>query len=99
MARSTFDKPSEKIEREIAQLELALEDLLIAVTEQSTEPAEDEGDDLPAAVAGAAEVKPRRRPRVSDETPRERRELDPGTCCPDCGGDRLSALARPLAGL
>jgi hypothetical protein len=26
-------------------------------------------------------------PRVSDVTPRERRELDPGTCCPDCGGD------------
>ena len=23
--------------------------------------------------------------RVSDTTPRERRELDPGTCCPDCG--------------
>lgn len=29
----------------------------------------------------------RRRPRVSDATLRERRELDPGTCCPDCGGD------------
>jgi transposase len=29
----------------------------------------------------------RRRPRVSDGTLRERRELDPGTCCPDCGGD------------
>jgi len=24
---------------------------------------------------------------VSDTTLRERRELDPGTCCPDCGGD------------
>jgi transposase len=24
---------------------------------------------------------------VSESTPRERRELDPGTCCPDCGGD------------
>ena len=29
----------------------------------------------------------RRRPRVSDATLRERRELDPGACCPDCGGD------------
>jgi transposase len=29
----------------------------------------------------------RRRPRVSYTTPRERRELDPGACCPDCGGD------------
>ena len=24
---------------------------------------------------------------VSDSTPRERQELDPGSCCPDCGGD------------
>jgi len=24
---------------------------------------------------------------VSATTPRERRELDPGSCCPDCGGD------------
>ena len=29
----------------------------------------------------------RRRPRVSQDTPRERRELDPGDTCPDCGGD------------
>jgi transposase len=29
----------------------------------------------------------RRRPRVSENAVRERRELDPGTCCPDCGGD------------
>ncbi|WP_110506234.1 IS66 family transposase, partial [Salipiger marinus] len=35
----------------------------------------------------SSEKAPRRRPRVSDKTPRERRELDPGSCCPDCGGD------------
>lgn len=29
----------------------------------------------------------RRRPKVSKDTPRERRELDPGDNCPDCGGD------------
>nr|WP_244598842.1 IS66 family transposase zinc-finger binding domain-containing protein [Rhizobium tubonense] len=29
----------------------------------------------------------RRRPRVSDNAVRERRELDPGSCCPDCGGE------------
>lgn len=87
LQKQAFGKSSEKIEREIAQLELALEDLLIAVAEQSTEPAGDEDADLPAAVAGTTEVKPRRRPRVSDETARERRELDPGTCCPECGGD------------
>lgn len=85
LQKQAFGKSSEKIEREIAQLELALEDLLVAAAEQRDGPVE---DDEPAAVdAPAAEAKSRRRPRVSDATPRERRELDPGSCCPDCGGD------------
>ncbi len=88
MQKQAFGKSSEKIEREIAQLELALEDLLIAAAEQRSDPADEENAEPPAADAGTPEVKsPRRRPRVSDQTPRERRELDPGTCCPDCGGD------------
>ena len=85
LQKQAFGKSSEKIEREITQLELALEDLLVAAAEQRDGHVE---DDEPAAVnAPAAEAKPRRRPRVSDATPRERRELDPGSCCPDCGGD------------
>lgn len=85
LQKQAFGKSSEKIEREIAQLELALEDLLVAAAEQrdgSVEEDEPAGTDAPAA-----EAKPRRRPRVSEATPRERRELDPGSCCPDCGGD------------
>ena len=85
LQKQAFGKSSEKIEREIAQLELALEDLLVAAAEQHDGPTEDEE---PAATdAPVAEAKPRRRPRVSEATPRERRELDPGSCCPDCGGD------------
>jgi transposase len=85
LQKQAFGKSSEKIEREIAQLELALEDLLVAVAEQRDGPTEEEE---PAATdTPIAEAKPRRRPRVSDATPRERRVLDPGTCCPDCGGD------------
>ena len=41
----------------------------------------------PSASEEMPERKPRRRPRVSDAAPRERRELDPGACCPDCGGE------------
>ena len=67
------------------QLELALEDLLVAVAEEDEAPI-DEGQDEPATEEPSAPVL-RRRPRVTDATPRERRELDPGTCCPDCGGD------------
>tara|TARA_R100000789_G_scaffold54174_1_gene53134 strand:+ start:14103 stop:15305 length:1203 start_codon:yes stop_codon:yes gene_type:complete len=85
LQKQAFGKSSEKIEREIAQLELALEDLLVAVAEQRDRPTEEE--DPAATDTPIAEVKPRRRPRVSDATPRERRVLDPGTCCPDCGGN------------
>jgi len=85
LQKLAFGKSSEKIEREIEQLELALEDLLIAVAEEDDAPI-DEGQDEPSPEAADAPAL-RRRPRVSDTTRRERRELDPGTCCPDCGGD------------
>lgn len=88
LKKQVFGQSSEKIEREIEQLELALEDLLIASAESETavpdgalEVAAFEADE------DVADRPSRRRPRVSDSTPRERRELDPGTCCPDCGGD------------
>ena len=85
LQKLAFGKSSEKIEREIEQLELALEDLLLAVAEGDEAPI-DEGQDEPAPDEGSAPAL-RRRPRVSDVTPRERRALDPGSCCPDCGGD------------
>ena len=85
LKRQAFGKASEKVEREIEQLELALEGLLIAKVEAGSTPANDE-DDVPAPPAAAPQRAPRRRPRVSANTPRERRELDPGTACPDCGG-------------
>ena len=71
--------------RAVEQLELALEDLLIAVAKEDDAPI-DEGQNEPAADEPSAPAL-RRRPRVSDATPRERRELDPGACCPNCGGD------------
>jgi transposase len=85
LQKLAFGKSSEKIEREIEQLELALEDLLVAVAEDDDADI-DEGLDEPSPEEPSAPAL-RRRPRVSDGTLRERRELDPGTCCPDCGGD------------
>ena len=90
LKKQVFGQSSEKIEREIEQLELALEDLLIAATESETALMDDDQDKgaLETAAAGEVADRPsRRRPRVSDSTPRERQELDPGSCCPDCGGD------------
>lgn len=85
LQKLAFGKSSEKVEREIEQLELALEDLLVAVAEKDDAPI-DEGLDEPVPEEASATVL-RRRPRVSDATPRERRELNPGACCPGCGGD------------
>lgn len=87
LKKQVFGKSSEKVTREIEQLELALEDLLIAAAEVSAVP--DESADENAAPDSASDAparKPRRRPRVSADTPRERRALDPGSACPDCGG-------------
>ena len=89
LKKKVFGKASEKIEREIEQLELALEDLLIAAAESRSDPMDEDKAEPAVAPApeGTTERKPRRRPRVSEATPRERRELDPGACCPDCGGE------------
>lgn len=88
LKKQVFGQSSEKIEREIEQLELALEDLLIASAEsETTVPNDDQEEAALEAAKDTADRPPRRRPRVSDSTPRERQELDPGSCCPDCGGD------------
>jgi transposase len=86
LKKQAFGQSSEKIEREIEQLQLALEDLMIAAAETDAAPV-NETDMLTQPPLITAEGGMRRRPRVSANAVRERRELDPGTCCPDCGGD------------
>jgi transposase len=88
LKKQVFGKSSEKIEREIEQLELALEDLLIAAAESNTAPIDEPDEEASVvALADTSEKIMRRRPRVSDKAVRERRELDPGSCCPECGGE------------
>lgn len=92
LKKQKFGASSEKIEREIEQLELALEDLQVAKAEAAEPPADDEDNadtDDQATEDPAPENAPekrRRRPKISKDAPRERRELDPGDTCPDCGG-------------
>jgi len=86
LQRQRFGASSEKIEREIAQLELALEALEVAISSAEDPIPEDDGGDA-GAEPPAAEAPPRRRrPKVAATTPRERIVLDPGDACPDCGG-------------
>ena len=88
LQKQKFGPSSEKIEREIEQLELALEDLQVALAEaEDTPPDDEDAPDTEDQVSATAEPRQRRRPKVSKDTPRERRELDPGDSCPDCGGD------------
>lgn len=88
LRKQAFGQSSEKIEREIEQLQLALEDLMIAAAETDATPiSEADVTALAQPAVTSGEGTMRRRPRVSANAVRERRELDPGTCCPDCGGD------------
>ena len=86
LRRQKHGASSEKIEREIEQLELVLEGVQIAAAEASDAPV-DESADGADAPAGADQLKkPRRRPRVLDTTPRQLVMFDPGEDCPACGG-------------
>lgn len=87
LQKHAFGASSEKIEREIEQLELALEDLQVAIAEAGDTALDEKGEVEASETDDADQPKPRRRPRVADGTPRERRELDPGDTCPDCGGE------------
>ncbi len=85
LQRPRFGASSEKIEREIDQLELALETPEVAISSARDPIPEDVGET--GAEPPAADVQPRRRrPKVAASTPRERIVLDPGDACPDCGG-------------
>lgn len=90
-----FGARSEEVEHEIEQLQLALEDLGIARAERNAAP-RDESDEPASDRTPAAEPRPRRRPCVSEATPRERRALDPIESCPECGGDLRIALEARL---
>src|SRR5665213_3305805 len=86
LQRQKFGPSSEKIEREIEQLQLALEDLEVAMVVAGAPITSDDTDIEPEADLERPPQRRRGKPRVADHTPRERIVLDPGDRCPDCGG-------------
>jgi transposase len=90
LKRQKHGSSSEKIEREIAQLELALESLEMAGAAADPAPESDgpADDETAEKTATDQRLPPRRRgkPRISADAPRESIVLDPGERCPDCGG-------------
>lgn len=86
LKRQKFGPSSEKIEREIDQLQLALEDLEVAMA--TAEATATSAEPTARADAPGERALPRRRgkPRIGAMAVRERIVLDPGQRCPDCGG-------------
>jgi hypothetical protein len=81
LRRMQFGRRSEKVQRQIEQLELRLEDL-----EAKQAAAAAQAQNQPAAVAVLPASKPTRRP-LPDHLPRETRKHEPvEKVCPDCGG-------------
>jgi transposase len=79
LRRMQFGRRSEKIQRQIEQLELRLEEL-----EENQAGSEAKHEATPAKAATAA--KPSRRP-LPEHLPRETHKHEPAeTACPDCGG-------------
>jgi transposase len=84
LKRMSFGASSERIEREIEQLELRLEEIETTVAGASMAEAP-EPDPAPAA---SPEKKPRR--KLPEHLPRREERHEPATCaCPRCGSERL----------
>ena len=82
LRRMTFGRSSEKLNRDIEQLELALEDLEAEV------PAEREAEAPGSAGTVADEGAPRPRRQLPEHLPRSEVRHDPADACPECGGDQ-----------
>jgi DNA repair exonuclease SbcCD ATPase subunit len=93
LKKQKFGASSEKITREIEQLELALEGL--DIERAAADPNPEEPDDEPASASTERpSLRRRGKPRLTGDVIRERIVLDPGNCCPDCGGARCGWSAR-----
>jgi transposase len=91
LRRMSFGQSSERIEREIEQLELKLEE--IEATAAGAGMAEASEPD--PAPAGSPEKKPRR--KLPDHLPRREERHEPATCaCPRCGSERLRKVGEDV---
>jgi transposase len=86
LKRQKYGRSSEKIEREIAQLELALEDLGVTVAADAAPDTDEAADAEPVSPANARAQAKSARAKLTGTLERERIVLDPGSSCPDCGG-------------
>ena len=87
LRRMQFGRKSEKLERQIEQLELRLEDLQQAKPAESTPAIESPLPSAASSILINAPAKPARRP-LPEHLPRTTQtHLPKHTACPDCGGE------------
>jgi transposase len=92
LRRMQFGRKSEKLDHQIEQLELRLEDLEAAQTESTPSP----NNDRPQTIGAREHRKPARRP-LPDHLPRETQTYEPEqAACPECGG-RLRRLGEDVS--
>ena len=85
LQRMQFGRKSEKLARQIEQLELRLEDLQSKPAESASQPESESAATTPPLVISTA-AKPARRP-LPDHLPRQTQRHEPKeSACPDCGG-------------
>jgi len=84
LRRMQFGRSSEKLDREVAQLELLIEDLE-AQEAVSPMPADETADDAATSTPAGEKRKPARR-KLPEHLPRETIVHAPPATCPDCGG-------------
>jgi transposase len=85
LRRLRFGRSSEKLDREIAQLELVLEELETNEANAAPEPSEADAVDEPAQASSVGKRKPARR-KLPEHLPRETIVHAAPAACPECGG-------------
>ena len=85
LRRMQFGRSSEKLDHQIAQLELLLEDLEEGEAMARRAPVQSRGE----------RRQPVRRP-LPEHLPREEIVHDPGSICPGCGGTRFSRIGEDV---
>jgi len=96
--RARHGRSSEKLDREIEQLELLIGDLETGVAEAHARASQANGSNKAnlSAAANLAARKPSGRRPLPDHLPRERLLHEPPSSCPNCGGTVLRKLSEDV---
>jgi transposase len=94
LKRMRFGQSSERIEREIAQLELRLEEIEVTASDAAPGITTMQGE-LSSAATSDADRKPRR--QIPEHLPRVTETHEPAACsCPRCGSDRMRRVGEDV---